>query len=141
MYKQLAVSSEQVSKSLDKYLDAVNRGRPLFIKHGDKYAVALELDLVKRLVADVTFSVEVTREVDDSYILTSEGFDMIATGQTLEEAEQQLAEELSEYAQDYFAEVDVWSRDKHRASQIRELLCILVTNSEKELVGHFTYDD
>lgn len=137
MYKQLAVSSEEVSKNIDKYLDKVSGGRPIFIKHRDKYAVALELGLMKQLVEEVTFRIKVEREVDESYILTADGFDMIATGQTLEEAQQELAEELGEYAKDYFDEVEVWSKDKHRASQIKEMVFILLTEDDEELKSHF----
>lgn len=139
MYKQLAVSSEEVSKNVDKYLDDVSGGRPVFIKHRDKYTVALGLGVVKQLVTDVTFRVEVTREVDDSYILTTDGFDIIATGKTLEEAQQDLVEEFRGYVQDYFEEVEIWSKDKHRASQLKELVFILITESDEELMSHFVY--
>ena len=39
MYKQFAVSSEEVSKNIDKYLDVVSGGRPIFIKHKDNYVL------------------------------------------------------------------------------------------------------
>lgn len=141
MYKELAIASEEVECELDKYLDSVKTGRPLFVKQGDKYVVAINIELMKQLVNDVSFKVTVDREVDGSFILLVEGYDVIATRRTLEEATQAVINDLREYVQDYFNEVEIWSKDKQRASQLKELLFILVTVSDEELKRHFTFNE
>lgn len=122
MYRQLAVESEEVSKSFDEYFDSVSGGKPLFIKHGEKYAVALELGLMKQLVDDVTFNIEEFTEDDGSITLSLVDFDTVVNGKTKDEATKLLIKDLRGYVQDYFEEPEVWGQDEHRASQIKEMV-------------------
>lgn len=132
----LAVSATEVRREWGGYIDTIVREKPIFVKRSRDYFACMNIDTLRELTKNITFELEFDYEETGEAIATLKGYDFVSIGRTEEEAVRNLIGDFREYVKDYFDEIEVWSRDKHRAGQIVELLKVCVSTDE-ELIGSF----
>lgn len=135
----LAVSSTEARRDFGSVIDTIVRFKPVVIKRSRDYFMGISIEDMRCLVKDVTFTVEMLTEEDGSITLSLVDFDTVVNGKTKEEATELLIADLREYVQEYFEEPEVWSQDKHRRSQMKELIKVLVTESNSDLKECFKW--
>lgn len=133
----LAVNATDVRKDFGRWIDTIVRKRPVIVKRSRDYFFGISLEAMKELVKDVEFTVLMDTEDNGDVVLVLKDFGIVESGTTYEEALQNVIDELREYTKQYFDEIEIWGRDAHRRTQLKELMKIICTESDNELKGCF----
>ena len=78
------------------------------------------------MLARYRFKMEYEREEDGSYSGSILGFDVVANAPSVDKLMVKLAEDLTEYAQEYEADFELYSRTPNRAPHFPFILRILI---------------
>lgn len=131
----LSVNSTDVRKEFGGYIDIIIRKKPIFIKRSRDYIMGISIEMAKELIKDIIFQYERFVENDNSITLSLLDFDIVVNAENDDKAIDLLLKDLSEYAEDYYHEIEYWSSDKNRKSQFPHILKVLMSNDKDELKG------
>jgi len=129
----LVVNATDVRKDFGRYIDEIVRVKPIFIKRSRDYFMGISISMAKELVKDVVFTADKYIEDDGSVTLSLNDFDIVVNGRDEASALDALANDLREYALDYYEELEFWSSDINRKKQLKKILKVLLTNDDEEL--------
>lgn len=129
----LTLSSSEVRKDWSEVMDNVVRRGPVFIKRTRDYMVLCSTETISQLVADTRFMAVSYEEEDGSFTLSAEALDIIANGPDLSAAKRALAEEIMEYAEEYYQEFELYSRTPNRKGHLPYVFKALTAKTPKEL--------
>lgn len=133
MFEMLVVNATDVRKDFGRYIDEIVRVKPIFIKRSRDYFMGISISMAKELVKDVVFTADKYIEDDGSVTLSLNDFDIVVNGRDEASALDALANDLREYALDYYEELEFWSSDINRKKQLKKILKVLLTNDDEEL--------
>jgi len=120
------INSTDVRKDFSNTIDNAIHSKPQFIQRTHNHMVFIEEGELNRLLSGITIKIKFTKEDDGSYIVTNQVIeDVFSTGDTKEEAINNLCKDLIEYAQDYYADYELYSRAPNRKNQAAYVMRIL----------------
>lgn len=129
----LAISASNVRKDWSRVMDSVIRTRPAFIKRTRDRMVLCSVDTVQQLVKDTPISATKYVEEDGSITLSLDDVDIAVCEPDFASAKRALVHDLVEYAEEYYAEYDLYSRSPNRKNHLPLVMKVLTAKSEKEL--------
>ena len=121
-------SATDVRKEWSLFFDKAVREKPVFIKRTRDNAVLADVRFISLLLENYTFDCTVYKEEDGTITLSSNMFDLVENGSTEEEAKSKMASGILEYAEDFYAEYEVWSIAPNRRSHIPYVYKALLLN-------------
>lgn len=129
----LAMSSSEVRKDWSSVLDFVIRKKPMFIKRTRDRMILCSTEMMTQIVSNVTIVADMYTEKDNSITLSLKAMDIIAHGENLQSAKAALANNIMEYAEEYYQEFELYSRAPNRKDHLPYVIKALVSASPKEL--------
>ena len=128
--------SSEVRSHFSETIDKAVYDKPQFIKRTHDQTVLLSTELLSAVLTDVSFICDVQKEENGSYVITNREIDdIIGVGATIEEAKDDLAKQLLEYAHEYYEEYGLYSRSPNRKKHLTYVLKLLAINDFKRIKG------
>lgn len=116
------------------YSRVFNHYRPVIIRRRQAEEVlVLRADLQKLLLEKYRLKPEVIREEDGSVTLALDELELYANGRTVEEATQELVQDLKFYAQDYLERSQLFINAPNRRAHFPYILRVLLCDSDEEI--------
>ncbi|MCL6448377.1 MAG: exoribonuclease R [Armatimonadetes bacterium] len=116
------------------YSRVFNHYRPVIIRRRQAEEVlVLRADLQKLLLEKYRLKPEVIREGDGSVTLALDELELYANGRTVEEAAQELVQDLKFYAQDYLERSQLFINAPNRRGHFPYILRVLLCGSDEEI--------
>lgn len=128
----VSVNATDVRKNWSTYLDNV-RSKPVFIKRTHDFSALMDIDLLKLALSYVPVTYSKLIDEDGSIVISSNDMDVVSTGKNEQEALSNFANDLFEYAQEFYDEFEFWSSAPNRAKHVPMVLKILTSDSLQEV--------
>ena len=118
------LSSTNVRKEFGKFIDTVVHERPTVVKRNRDQFLALSIVQTKVLLESFNFEAHFMKEEDGSVTATLDKFDLVVNKPDEYLAHKALAEELIEYADEYFSEFPLYFNSTNRKSHFPYVLLV-----------------
>lgn len=129
----LTMSATEVRKDWSRVLDSVTRRRPAFIKRTHDNVVLASTESLSAMLSDVRYETNIFQEDDGSITLSLDALDLVVNGKSFESAKKSLANDIEEYAEEYYANYESYSVSPNRRAHLPYVMKALIADSPKEL--------
>ena len=129
----LTMSATEVRKDWSRVLDSVTRRRPAFIKRTHDNVVLASTESLSAMLSDVRYETNIFQEDDGSITLSLDALDLVVNEKSLESAKKSLANDIEEYAEEYYANYESYSVSPNRRAHLPYVMKALIADSTKEL--------
>ena len=129
----VAVKATDVRKQWSSVVDSVVREKPAFITRTRDTMLLTNLDLIENILKAYTFSAKKYPEEDGSITLSLNEIDLVANGSDETSARHNLAENIYEYANEYYNEFSFWSKAANRKNHIPYVIKALIIDDINKL--------
>ncbi|MGB9859746.1 MAG: exoribonuclease R [Moorellaceae bacterium] len=130
---QFSEARRQFSALYDNIYNAL---KPAIIRRGrEEEVLLLRKDMLKSVLEKFTLKAEALEEDDGSTTLALDELDIAVNAENLEEALDELVEELKLYAQDYLDRAQLFLNAPNRRHHLPYVLRIALCNSDEEVKG------
>lgn len=129
----LTMSATEVRKDWSRVLDSVTRRRPAFIKRTHDNVVLASTESLSAMLSDVRYETIIFQEDDGSITLSLDALDLVVNEKSLESAKKTLANDIEEYAEEYYANYESYSVSPNRRAHLPYVMKALIADSLKEL--------
>lgn len=129
----LTMSATEVRKDWSRVLDSVTRRRPAFIKRTHDNVVLASTESLSAMLSDVRYETNIFQEDDGSITLSLDALDLVVNEKSLESAKKTLANDIEEYAEEYYANYESYSVSPNRRAHLPYVMKALIADSPKEL--------
>jgi len=126
-----------VRKEWSAFIDKVLHEKPTLIKRNRDQIAALSLDHLDALLSSVRFSIHVLHEEDGSWTVVLDNIDLAVNSKTREEALELLAQDLMDYAQEYWDNFDLYYRSTNRRHHFPYVVKVLLQKDLKAVISLF----
>ena len=133
MNDMLTLNATDVRKEWSMVIDNAVREKPQFIRRTRDYMMLADIDFLMVLLESYTFSAKVFNEDDDSVTLELNEIDLVANGKDEEEAKKNMAQEIIDYAEDFYREFNYWSIAPNRKAHIPYVFKALILDDVKKI--------
>lgn len=131
----LTIKATDARKNWSEVLDSVVRHRPAFIKRTRDYLMLCSVDMMAEFICPAKIIAEVFTEEDGSVTLSTADMDIVAVGSNIGDAKKALAQNIMEYAEEYYEEFERYSKAPNRKSHLPYVMKVLAAKSPEELEG------
>ena len=129
----LTMSATEVRKDWSRVLDSVTRRRPAFIKRTHDNVVLASTESLSAMLSYVRYETTIFQEDDGSITLSLDALDLVVNEKSLESAKKSLANDIEEYAEEYYANYERYSVSPNRRAHLPYVMKALIADSPKEL--------
>lgn len=129
----MVMNSTTVRNHFSEFVDNVVRDKPQFMKRNRDLISFFSEEQLNSLLEKYQFHVKVEKDEDGSFNVMDEKFDLIGWGDTPEEALNDFAEQLIEYAQEYYEDFAMYFQSPNRRPHYPYILHVLSKNSVNEV--------
>lgn len=126
------IASRSTNQKWEDCLAGANQ-KPLFIEQEGGSFLICPTDLISQIVRSIPIVVNQFMEDDGSITLAPADLDLVDNGKTLEAAIEALIDDLIDYANEYLAEFELYSKASNRKDHLRYVMKILTADSRQEL--------
>lgn len=120
------INATDVRKCFSETLDGAVYGKPQYIKRTRNHVIMISEDMLLSLLENAKLHVSVNKNEDGSFfVLCDEIEDIISTGGSAEEALTAFCEYVSDYANEYYENYDLYSRAPNRKPHLPYVMRIL----------------
>ena len=124
---QIYQSSTEIRNNFSLTIDKAVHERPQFIKRTHDKVVLISDEYLYVILDQFRIDCNVKKEKDGTFILTNEIIDdIIATGNSLEKAKEDLSNQLLDYAREYYESFDLYSKAPNRKKHLAYVMKILM---------------
>jgi len=127
------IKSTEMRKDFSFYIDEIVRRKPVFVKRSRDLFLGISFEMMKDLVSDIGFTAMMYMESDGSITLSLNEFDIVVNGKNQEEALNRLVNDLKEYAEEYYEQIEFWYNDPQRRSHFKGIIKVLLTDDDQQL--------
>ncbi len=128
-------NATDVRKDWGRCIDTVVREKPIFVKRARDYICVINRDDIGLILSNIAFSANEFIEDDGSVTLSLNEIDIVSHGQDHDEALDNLAAEIEEYAQDYYADFEYWFSGLNRKVHYPYIMRVLALDDREKLKG------
>lgn len=132
---QGVMNATDVRREWGKFIDTVVHQKPGLVKRNRDCFLSLSINHVMALLKDKTFKARYTTEGDCTVTATLDNFDLVVNEKDEASARRALAEELVEYANDYFNDFQLYYNSFNRQAHFSYVLKVLIQNDINGVVG------
>jgi len=122
----LKINATDARRNWSAVIDDVIRDKPHIIKRTRDQIFLADLKLLESILSSYSFTAAKFIEEDGSVTLSLNEIDIIANGDTEEDAKLSLAKSILEYAEEYYDNFSLWSAAPNRKSHIPYILKVLI---------------
>ena len=130
---QATMNVTEVRANFSEFIDRVVREKPQVVKRNRDVVTTLSLPHVNEILKFYEFSMEY-EETDGEFVGSIEQIeDIVGSGKSLEELKLNLAHQLIEYAEDYYADFSSYYNAPNRKAHFPYVFRILIQNDVKSV--------
>lgn len=133
MNDMLTLNATDVRKEWSMVIDNVVREKPQFIRRTRDYMMLADIDFLKILLEQYTFNANMFIEEDGSITLELIEMDLVSNGKDEEEAKLNMAQEIIDYAEDFYSDFNLWSIAPNRKKHIPYVFKALILDDIKKI--------
>ena len=137
----LTINATDVRKNWSEVLDTVIRTQPQFIKRTRDCMMLSNIELMSDILSVYTFTATQYTEADNSITLSLNEIDLAENAENEEQAKNQLAQAIIDYAYDYYSEFKYWSVAPNRKAHIPYVLKAIILDDVKKIGESITCQD
>lgn len=130
-------NATNIRKNWSETVDKVVRNKPVFMKRTHDNLMLSDIRLISYFLELYTFEATAYTESDKSTTLSLDVLDISVNEATFDLAINSLAHEILEYANDFYAEYEFWSKAPNRQTHIPYVFKALIAGDEdtvKEMI-------
>ncbi|MEG6512399.1 hypothetical protein V6C32_10795 [Desulforamulus ruminis] len=135
MNMQEILNATDVRKDWGRFIDTVVREKPQMVKRNRDYFISFSLQQARLLLKDYHFNAQFTEEDDGSVTATLGDFDFVVNEKDQEAAIKALAEELVEYAKEYYDDFQLYFYSLNRQSHFPYVVAVLMEEDLDGVIG------
>ncbi len=124
----LTMSATEVRKDWSRVLDSVTRRRPAFIKRTHDNVVLASTESLSAMLSYVRYETTIFQEDDGSITLSLDALDLVVNEKSLESAKKSLANDIEEYAEEYYANYESYSVSPNRRAHLPYVMKALIAD-------------
>ncbi len=128
------LNASDVRKDFSSFIDQVVHERPIVFKRNRDKILSLSTEQIDALLGDVKFNAELISEEDGSVTMVLDGFDLVVNAINKEQALVKMAEELVEYAQDYFEQFPLYFKSSNRKKHFPHIMRVALSEDISSVV-------
>lgn len=128
-------TATSIRREFSAFIDSTVRDKPQFFKRNRDTILTLSEDQLHQLLANFRFPATLDRDEDGSFLAVADGFDMIGVGDSQDAAIRHLAEELMDYAQEYYDDFHLYANATNRSHHFPYVLHVLAQDSIEGVVS------
>ncbi len=128
--KDLCQNASDVRKNWSTTIDTVVHDRPAFINRTHDYVAMLNSQLLVDMLRDYKYHVTLETEDDGSVTGYVNDLQLVENAPSREECIKAVANGMKDYAVDYYAEFNYWSKAPNRVSHIPYVIKLLVSTDD-----------
>lgn len=121
-----AVNVTSIRKDMGRFIDSVVREKPRLVKRTRDKVFVTSVETFKNVLKTFTFTATLFNEDDNTITASLEEFDIVINADNQEEAIKLLADELIEYAEEFYEEFNYWSSAPNRKAHLPYILNVLL---------------
>jgi len=129
------LNATEVRKDFSRFIDSVVRDKPMVFKRNRDYIMSLSMQHAAVLLDNYSFQAQFITEDDGSITATLDNFDLVINARDKTSALTGLAEELIDYANDYFNQFQLYFNSPNRKAHFPYVLRILMQDNLEEVKG------
>ena len=122
----LTLNATDVRKEWSTVIDNTIREKPQFIRRTRDYMMLADIEFLSILLENYKFTATKYKEEDGSITLELNEIDLIVNAENLENAKLKMAQEILEYAEDFYNEFNIWSIAPNRKAHIPYIFKVLI---------------
>ncbi len=123
-------NASDIRKNWSVTIDSVVHDRPAFISRTHDYLALLDSKLLSEILKGYKYHIRLDKEDDESYTGYVEELELVENSPTKEECLKSMVSAMKDYAVDYYAEFNYWSKAPNRAPHIPYVIKLLVSSDE-----------
>jgi hypothetical protein len=127
------IPATDIRKNFSAAIDTAVREKPVAFKRNRDNLMLFSNDQILSLLNDYSFKPVFISEEDGSFTATLEGFDLVINAADREEAITKLAEELVEYAVEYYDQFQLYFNANNRKQHFPYILRVLLAEDLDEV--------
>lgn len=140
MNDMLSINATQVRKDWSQVVDNTIRRRPTFIKRTRDHLVLTSAETFSAMLENLKYQASQYREPDGSVTLSLDEMDLVVHATTLAGARRAMAEEILEYAEEYYASFELYynapDRRRHLPYVMKALTAVDTEEVEAAILCH-----
>jgi len=125
------LSATDVRKNWSVTIDSVIRNRPAYVKRTHDNLAIINVTTLNSLLAGYKYNAKKYTEEDGSVTLSLVDIDIVVNDHDEVSAKKRLAENIKEYAEEFYEEFSVWSSAPNRKSHIPYIVKALTLNTDE----------
>ncbi|NLB88279.1 MAG: hypothetical protein GX790_03505 [Syntrophomonadaceae bacterium] len=129
------INATDVRKDFSQFIDTVVREKPLVIKRNRDYILSISLEQSINLLSDFRFHMNIFNEDDGSITATLEELDLIINTKDGSNLKRLMAEEILDYAEDYFEQFKLYYNSPNRQKHFPYVLKVILANNIEEVAS------
>jgi len=135
----LAEKSSAVRNDWARFVDEVIHRAPKFVQRNERDVfVSMNMQYMSVLMDNIRYSVNIEYDADtNEYIGTMDDFWFVESGATEDEVNHKLAEQLLDFAIDYYKELEIYRTTPDFKKQFPKVLKALIVDVEEEVIESF----
>jgi archaeosine-15-forming tRNA-guanine transglycosylase len=123
---QEVLNSTDVRRNWSRFIDEVLHDKPKIVKRNRDCILSLSVKQAKVLFSGFSLKARYLKEKNGTITATLDGFDLAVNRADEPSARKALAEELMDYAREYFAEFQLYFNSPNRRSHFPYVLSVLI---------------
>lgn len=128
------LNATDVRKEWGRFIDTVLHEKPKIVKRNRDFFLSLSIKQAKVLLNDFSFKARYLKEDDGSVTATLDDFDLAVNEIDESSARKALAQELIEYANDYFKDFQLYFNSPNRQAHFPYMLTVLIQENLNEVI-------
>jgi predicted RNase H-like HicB family nuclease len=133
---QTALSATEVRANFGQFIDNVVHQKPQVVKRNRDIIVALSQTYLKDALSIYEFTIEFEQDEDGIYVGSIEQIpDILGEGKNIEELRNDLAYQLIDYAQEYYADFERYHNYPNRRDHVNYVFRVLLEDENIESVA------
>ncbi len=129
------INATEVRKEFSLFIDTVVREKPVVIKRNRDHVLSISLEHTVNLLADYRLHMNVFQEEDGSITVTLNELDLIINTMNKGEFKNLMAQEILDYAEDYFEQFNLYYNSPNRQKHFPYVLKAILANNLEEVAG------
>ncbi len=128
------LSSTEVRNNFSEFIDSAVHDRPqVMIRNKRDIVFSFSREHLTEILERYQFTGTWTKDEEENWLLTLDNFDLIAIGKSKEEALDDMAHQLIDYAKEYYEDFSLYYNSPNRRAHFPYLLNVLTRETTVEV--------
>lgn len=129
------INATDVRREFSQFIDTVVREKPVVIKRNRDYILSISLEQTVNLLADYRFHMNLFSEENGSITASLNELDLIINTTDRNNLKNLMAQEILDYAEDYFEQFSLYYNSTNRQKQFPYVLKAILADNLEEIAG------